>query len=80
MKENLDRLAQVFQEENFALQTYENGSRLFLAVYNAPKLESKIDYFRYTQLIKSIKLNKPVQLPLLPPTSAAVNQHINRVY
>lgn len=39
-----------------------------------------IDNLRYTQFVKSTKLNKPVQLSNLPPTSAATHQHINRVY
>lgn len=59
---------------------FENGVRIFLAIYNAPKSEHSIDDFRYKQFIKSTRLNKPVQLSTLPPTSAAARQHINRVY
>lgn len=78
---DLYQLAQVFNEENCALPIlYSNGTRLFLAVYNAPKTENNIDKFRYTQFIKSTKSNKPVQLSLLPPISGAALQHINRVY
>lgn len=51
-----------------------------LAIYNAPKSVDNIDNLRYTQFVKSTKLNKPVQLSNLPPTSAATHQHINRVY
>jgi hypothetical protein len=40
-------------------------------MYNAPKSEHNIDNFRYTQLIKSTRLNKPMQLSSLPPTNAA---------
>ncbi|GFY75699.1 uncharacterized protein TNIN_370461 [Trichonephila inaurata madagascariensis] len=78
---NLDQLAQVFQEENCNVQTlHENGIRVLLTVYNAPKSENSIDNLRYTQFIRSTKLNKPVQLSNLPPTSVAAHQHINRVY
>lgn len=78
---NLDQSAQVFQQENCPLETlFENGVRVFLAMHNAPKSERSIDNFRYTQFIKSTRLNKPVQLSSLPPTSAAARQHINRVY
>ncbi|GFU87669.1 uncharacterized protein TNCV_2935911 [Trichonephila clavipes] len=59
---------------------HENGVRVLLAIYNAPKSENSIGTLRYTQLIKSTKLNKPVQLFDIPPTSAAANQHISRVY
>lgn len=78
---NLDKLVEVFQQENCPVQTlFENGVRIFLALYNAPKSEDNLDYFRYTQFIKLTKLNKPVQLSTLPPTSVAARQHINRVY
>jgi hypothetical protein len=50
---------------------FENGVRVFLAMYNAPKSEHNIDNFPYTQFIKSTRLNKPMQLSSLPPTSAA---------
>ncbi|KAG8323769.1 hypothetical protein J6590_107691, partial [Homalodisca vitripennis] len=46
--------------------------------YNAPKSEDDIDSFRYTQFIKSTRLNKPVQLSSLPPSSTAARQHILR--
>jgi hypothetical protein len=39
-------------------------------MYNAPKSEHNIDNFRYTQFIKSTRLNKPMQLSSLPPTNA----------
>ncbi|KAK9872193.1 hypothetical protein WA026_016247 [Henosepilachna vigintioctopunctata] len=78
---NLDKLVEVFQQENCPVQTlFENGVRILLALYNAPKSEDNIDHFRYTQFIKLTKLNKPVQLSTLPPTSVAAHQHINRVY
>ena len=78
---NFDQLAQVFLQENCPVQQlYENGVRILLAIYNAPKSEDNIDHLRYTQFVKSTKLHKPVQLSNLPPTSAAAHQHINRVY
>lgn len=78
---DLDKLVEVFQQENCPKQTLlENGVRILLALYNAPKSEDNIDHFRYTQFIKFTKLNKPVQLSTLPPTSVAAHQHIKRVY
>ncbi|GFS56691.1 uncharacterized protein TNIN_84961 [Trichonephila inaurata madagascariensis] len=78
---NLDQLAQVFQEQNCNVQTlHENGIRVLLKIYNAPKSKNSIDNLRYTQFIRSTKLNQPVQLSNLPPTSAAAHQHINHVY
>ncbi|GFY41558.1 uncharacterized protein TNIN_378871 [Trichonephila inaurata madagascariensis] len=78
---NLNQLAQVFQEENCPVQTlHENGVRVLLAIYNTPQSENSIDNLRYTQFFKSTKLNKPVQLFIIPPTSAVVHQHISRVY
>ncbi|GFY79581.1 uncharacterized protein TNIN_146161 [Trichonephila inaurata madagascariensis] len=78
---NLDQLAQVFQEENCPVQTlHENGVRILLAIYNAPQSENSIDNLRYTEFIKSTKLNKPVQLSNIPPTRAAAHQHISCVY
>jgi hypothetical protein len=50
---------------------FENGVRVFLAMYNAPKSEHNIDNFRYTQFIKLTRLNKPMRLSSLPPTNAA---------
>nr|CAI5835228.1 unnamed protein product [Callosobruchus analis] len=49
-------------------------------VYNAPKSVDSIDHLRYAQYVKLTKLNKPVQLTSLPPTSGAAHQHFNRVY
>ncbi|GFY41967.1 uncharacterized protein TNIN_275051 [Trichonephila inaurata madagascariensis] len=78
---NLDQLVQIFQEKNCPVQTlHKNGVRVLLAIYNVPPYESSIDNLRYTQFIKSTKLNKPVQLSNTPPTSAAAHQHISRVY
>lgn len=78
---DLDQLAAAFKEENCPVQRlFENGVRILLAIYNAPKSEDSIDHLRYTQFVKSTKLNKPVQLSNLPPTSAAAHQHFNRVY
>ncbi|GFY51097.1 uncharacterized protein TNIN_270001 [Trichonephila inaurata madagascariensis] len=78
---NLDQLAQVFQKENCPIQTlHENGVRVLLSTYNSPQSEKSIDNLRYTQFIKSTKLNKPVQLSNIPPTRAAAHQHISRVY
>ncbi|GFY50124.1 uncharacterized protein TNIN_488681 [Trichonephila inaurata madagascariensis] len=72
---NLDQLAQILQEENCHVQTlHENGIRVLLAICNAPKSENRIDNLCYTQFIRSTKLNKPVQLSNLPPTSAAAHQ------
>lgn len=51
-----------------------------LAVYNAPKSVGSIDHLRYTQYVKFTKLNKPVQLSSMPPTSAAAQQHLNHVH
>ncbi|GFY73880.1 uncharacterized protein TNIN_169741 [Trichonephila inaurata madagascariensis] len=53
----------------------------YTKMYNQTKrVSNSIDNLRYTQFIKSTKLNKPVQLFNIPPTSAAVHQHISRVY
>jgi hypothetical protein len=70
---NLDQSAQVFQTRKLSSRNiFENRVRVFLALYyNAPKSEHNIDNFRYTQFIKSTRLNKPMQLSSLPPTSAA---------
>ncbi|GBP51845.1 hypothetical protein EVAR_88550_1 [Eumeta japonica] len=71
----------LFQQENSPVQTlFENGVRILLALYNAPKSEDNIDHFRYTQFIKLTKLNKPIQLSTLPPTRVPAHQHINRIY
>lgn len=39
-----------------------------------------LDHLRYMHYVKSTKLNKPVQLSNIPPTSAAAHQHFQRVY
>ncbi|GFY50637.1 uncharacterized protein TNIN_379671 [Trichonephila inaurata madagascariensis] len=54
--------------------------RVLLEIHKTPQSENSIDNLRYIQFIKSTKLNKPVQLFNIPPTSAAVHQHISRVY
>ncbi|KAI4488083.1 hypothetical protein M0804_004931 [Polistes exclamans] len=70
-----------FEKQNCPVQSlFESGVRTLLAIYNAPKSENCIDRLRYAQFIKLTKLNKPVQLSTLPPTSAAALQHFNRVY
>ncbi|GFY56654.1 uncharacterized protein TNIN_467741 [Trichonephila inaurata madagascariensis] len=43
-------------------------------------LRNSMDNLRYTQFIKSTKINKPVQLSNLPSTSASAHQQINHVY
>ncbi|XP_072387211.1 uncharacterized protein [Diabrotica undecimpunctata] len=78
---HLHQSPQLFQQKNCSVQElFENGVRIFLAAYNAPTSEDDIDSFRYTQFIKSTRLNKPVQLSSVPPSSAAAGQHIIRVY
>lgn len=78
---SFDELAQPFQQTDSTIHTlFENGVRILLSIYNAPKPVDNIDHLRYVQFIKSTKLNKPVPLCSLPPTNAAVHQHINRVY
>lgn len=78
---NLDQIAAAFKEENCSVQRlFENGIKTLLAVYNAPKSVDSIDHLCYAQYVKSTKLNKPVQLSNIPPTSAAAHQHFNRVY
>ncbi|GFY57427.1 uncharacterized protein TNIN_484691 [Trichonephila inaurata madagascariensis] len=70
--------AQVLQEENCPVQAlHEIGVRVLLVIYNAPNSENSLDNLRCTQFIKSTKLNKPVQLSNIPPTSAAAHQHIS---
>lgn len=77
----MDQIAATFEKQNCPVQSlFENGVRTLLAIYNAPKSENCIDRLRYAQFIKLTKLNKPVQLSTLPPTSAAALQHFNRVY
>ncbi|GFY76070.1 uncharacterized protein TNIN_466991 [Trichonephila inaurata madagascariensis] len=74
----VDQLAQVLQEENCPVQAlHEIGVRVLLVIYNAPNSENSLDNLRCTQFIKSTKLNKPVQLSNIPPTSAAAHQHIS---
>uniref|UniRef100_A0ABM1HVZ4 Uncharacterized protein LOC107064220 n=1 Tax=Polistes dominula TaxID=743375 RepID=A0ABM1HVZ4_POLDO len=74
-------LPAAFEEENCLVQRlFENGIQILLAVYNAPKSVDSIDHLRYAQYVKSTKLNKPVQLSNIPPTSVAAHQHFNCVY
>lgn len=78
---NLDELAAAFEEENCSAQRLlESGTQTLLAVYNAPKSVKSLDHLRYMHYVKSTKLNKPVQLSNIPPTSAAAHQHFKRVY
>lgn len=77
----MDELAAAFEEENCSAQRLlESGTQTLLAVYNAPKSVKSLDHLRYMHYVKSTKLNKPVQLSNIPPTSAAAHQHFNRVY
>lgn len=39
-----------------------------------------LDHLRYMHYVKSIKLNKPVQLSNTPPTSAVAHQQSERVF
>lgn len=78
---DLTHSAQIFQAENCPPDTvFQNGKRFLLAMYGAPKDEVNLDKFRYTQFIKATRLNRPVKLSSLPPTSEAARQHIYRVY
>nr|CAI5842070.1 unnamed protein product [Callosobruchus analis] len=78
---NLKELAEAFEEKNCPAQRlFESGSQILLAVYNAPKSVDSIDHLRYAQYVKLTKLNKPVQLTSLPPTSGAAHQYFNRAY
>nr|CAI5849365.1 unnamed protein product [Callosobruchus analis] len=70
-----------FSSQKLAKQIlFESGLQILLAVYNAPKFVNSIDHLRYAQYVMLTKLNKPVQLTSLPPTSGAAHQHFNRVY
>lgn len=75
---NLDQISAAFEEKNSVQSLLENGVRTLLAINNVPKSEDCIDRLRYA--LKLTKLNKPVQLSNLPPTSTAAHQHFNRVY
>lgn len=80
---DLYQSAQLFLEENCLPNILrDNGIRIFSTIYNAPQVEYNIDKYRYTQFIKNknTRLNRPMQLSSLPPTSAAAQQHIYRVY
>ncbi|GBN93114.1 hypothetical protein AVEN_72877-1 [Araneus ventricosus] len=57
-----------------------NGSCFLLAMYGTPKKIDSIDKCRYLSFMKNTRNNKRVQLPCLPPTSAAAYQHLCRVY
>ena len=78
---DLHPLAQEFQLENFPPNTViDNGMRFLLAMYGAPQSETSIDDYRYISFARSTRLNRPVKLSSLPPTRAAAQQHLNRVY
>ncbi|GBN96293.1 hypothetical protein AVEN_243499-1 [Araneus ventricosus] len=56
-----------------------NGIRFLLAMYGAPNKIDFIDKYRYLSFVKNTRNNKRVQFSCLPPTSAAVYQHLCRV-
>ena len=77
----MDELAAAFEEENCSAQKLlESGTQTLLAVYNAPKSVKSLDHLRNMHYVKFTKLNKPVQLSNISPTSAAAHQHFKRVY
>lgn len=78
---DLQNCAQYFKHAQSNEKTIiENGTRLMLAFYNAPQKESSLDTWRYNCFIKATRLNKPVKLSSLPPTSHAAQQHLLRVF
>lgn len=80
---DLHKSAEVLQKNCPPNVLCDHRIRILLALYNASEAsesESNIDNYRYTQVIKATRLNRPVQLSSLPPTSAAAQQHIFRVY
>ncbi|CAG9765676.1 unnamed protein product [Ceutorhynchus assimilis] len=79
----LHQFAEVFEQENCTAETIvENGSRIILAIYEAPKIEVSIENHRYMSFAKStrLNLNTAVKLASLPPTAATACQHLSRVY
>lgn len=73
--------AEFFQQENCSQQLiFENGVHILLAMYGAPKSENSLDNHRYLSFAKSTRFNRAVKLPSLPPTTAAAQQHLYRVY
>lgn len=78
---DLREAAEVFKQENCPPDTLINcGIQFILAMYGAPKTETSLDNYRYLSFAKCTRLNKPVQLSSLPPTAAAAQQHLFRVY
>lgn len=57
-----------------------NGIRFLLSMYGAPKKVTCLDKLRYLSFAKKTYNKKQVQLACLPPTSAAAQQHLFRVY
>lgn len=77
----MHQFAEVFKQENCKVETIvENGLRILLAIYGAPKTELSIENFRYMTFAKLTRLNTAVKLSSLPPTAAAACQHLSRVY
>ncbi|GBP58028.1 hypothetical protein EVAR_39744_1 [Eumeta japonica] len=78
---DLNNSAEIFQPKNCSPDVIVNaGIHFLLAMYGAPKSEHSIDNYRYCSFAKLTRQSTAVKFSLLPPTSSAAPQYINRVY
>ena len=70
-----------FNRKTALQKPYTVIAHFFFSLYMVlQKPKKSIDNYRYLQSAKSTRLNVPVKLSSLPPTAAAAQQHLLRVY